>query len=570
MATMDNEELISNSMERQPICNIGLLGHVSNGKCLGEGTLVLTYDGFITRVEKIKVGDLLVGDDFKSRTVMAKSSGLDFLYKIRYKTNYFRANRFHILTLYDTEKDCLTDISVSEYIKNKPNNLKHIRYIDMKGKYELSDMEIVQENKPTNFYGFELSGNGRFLLGDLTITHNSSLVNAISDTITQRFADEIKTNMTLKLGYANAKIFKCSKCPRPSCYQTGHSNEMTKRCKICDNEMELQTHVSFIDAPGHNSLIMTMLNGTCIMDHAIIVESANNQQIPSKQTEEHLAIAQISNIDILFACMNKLDTVQIEDAYEKINEFDAYTRKKLGRELDIIPISANLGANIDVVCEYICQIPKPIKRLEEKPIMVIIRSYNNNRQSTLIQDLVGGSVGGSLVHGIIKLGDKIIIKPGIITKLEKGWECTEIVAYVKTIFSDNIRLAYAIPGGLISIGLSIDPSITAMDHLSGNILMSENDDTYKTCTKISIDYTVYDPNKKLEDLLCGTHIYINCNACCVAVKVVNIDPEKHTMDLFIKEHPICVKVGNKIMIMCNDINDRIIGIGIITKTNAYA
>ena len=50
----------------------------------------------------------------------------------------------------------------------------------------------------------------------------STLVKAISGIQTVRFKNELERNITIKLGYANAKIFKCRnpQCPKPGCYQT--------------------------------------------------------------------------------------------------------------------------------------------------------------------------------------------------------------------------------------------------------------------------------------------------------------------------------------------------------------
>ena len=66
------------------------------------------------------------------------------------------------------------------------------------------------------------------ILNDLcpgTIGHvahgKSTLVKAISGVQTVRFKNELERNITIKLGYANAKIFKCEddRCPRPQCYR---------------------------------------------------------------------------------------------------------------------------------------------------------------------------------------------------------------------------------------------------------------------------------------------------------------------------------------------------------------
>jgi translation initiation factor 2 gamma subunit (eIF-2gamma) len=56
----------------------------------------------------------------------------------------------------------------------------------------------------------------------------STVVKALSGVQTVRFKNELERNITIKLGYANAKIFKCDneKCPRPICYMSGSSSKV--------------------------------------------------------------------------------------------------------------------------------------------------------------------------------------------------------------------------------------------------------------------------------------------------------------------------------------------------------
>eukprot|EP00158_Paraphelidium_tribonemae_P005678 Partr_v1_DN27460_c1_g1_i3_m72279 putative eukaryotic translation initiation factor 2 len=97
----------------------------------------------------------------------------------------------------------------------------------------------------------------------------STVVKAISGVQTVRFKNELERNITIKLGYANAKIFACSKCPRPTRYRSYGSAKMPPfACGRgdCDGEMELVRHVSFVDCPGHDVLMATMLSGAAVMD----------------------------------------------------------------------------------------------------------------------------------------------------------------------------------------------------------------------------------------------------------------------------------------------------------------
>ena len=59
--------------------------------------------------------------------------------------------------------------------------------------------------------------------------------------------------------------------------------------KSCaEGEWELLRHVSFVDCPGHDILMATMLNGAAVMDAALLLV-AGNESCPQPQTAEHLA-----------------------------------------------------------------------------------------------------------------------------------------------------------------------------------------------------------------------------------------------------------------------------------------
>lgn len=59
--------------------------------------------------------------------------------------------------------------------------------------------------------------------------------------------------------------------------------------------MELVRHVSFVDCPGHDILMATMLNGAAVMDGAMLLIAAN-EPCPQPQTSEHLAAVEIMRL----------------------------------------------------------------------------------------------------------------------------------------------------------------------------------------------------------------------------------------------------------------------------------
>ena len=100
-------------------------------------------------------------------------------------------------------------------------------------------------------------------LGSVT-DGKSSMVNSVCGIKTQRHSSEHIKNITIKLGYANAKIFKCPSCPEPSCYESYDSKKKKAKCENCESNMDLIKHISFVDCPGHNDLLLTMMSGVSV------------------------------------------------------------------------------------------------------------------------------------------------------------------------------------------------------------------------------------------------------------------------------------------------------------------
>lgn len=399
----------------------------------------------------------------------------------------------------------------------------------------------------------------------------STVTRQLTGKVTQQHSSEKINNITIKLGYANAKIWKCDKCPEPQCYRSSPSSSYAETCEVCENEMQLVNHVSIVDCPGHNSFTATMLNGSSIMDNTILVEAVNNLPFPGPQTYEHLNAIKISNIPNLAVCVNKLDLTKKDIASSKIYDLKKKLMDTPAENSDIIPISANFGCNIDVLCSYLakCQIPE--KKLSNSVRMIIIRSFNINKVNTLPHDIQGGVVGGSIVEGMIAVGDKFIIKPGFVTKnpdydetngSSKRWLCYPLISTALSINADQNKLTKAISGGLIGICSHIDPSLAVNDRLTGNILteINNDEDIYED---LLIDFHPLDNSKTINK---NDRLLLNYNACNTACNVFKIKTNK-LVELNLQDRPICARIGDKLTISKNDSKVEggitIIGYGII-------
>lgn len=70
----------------------------------------------------------------------------------------------------------------------------------------------------------------------------------------------------------------------------------------------------------------------------------------------------------------------------------------------VVPISAQLGYNIDALVEFIVtKIPVPIRDFTSSPRLIVIRSFDVNKPGADVQDLKGGVAGGSLLKGVLRV-----------------------------------------------------------------------------------------------------------------------------------------------------------------------
>jgi len=235
--------------------------------------------------------------------------------------------------------------------------------------------------------------------------------------------------------------------------------------------MELIRHISFVDCPGHDILMATMLNGAAVMDAALLL-IAGNEICPQPQTSEHLAAVEIMKLKHIIILQNKVDLVKESETIERYKEIKKFIKGTVANDAPIIPISAQLKYNIDVVCEYMVKfIPIPIRDFTSSPKLIVIRSFDVNKPGDLVDDLKGGVAGGTIIKGVCRVGQDIEVRPGIVSKNTDGsMKCTPIFSKIVSLFAEENELKFAVPGGLIGLGTKIDPTLTRADRLVGQVV----------------------------------------------------------------------------------------------------
>lgn len=289
----------------------------------------------------------------------------------------------------------------------------------------------------------------------------TTLVNALSGEWTDRHSEEIKRGISIRLGYADATFRKCPGCKEPDCYT------VEEICKHCGSKTEELRTVSFVDSPGHEALMATMLSGAAIMDGAVLLIAAS-EPCPQPQTKEHLMALNIVGIDKIVIAQNKIDLVSREEAMEHYLQIKNFVKGTIAENAPIVPISAQQSANVDVLIQSIEKtIPIPERSFDETPRMYIARSFDINKPGAHIKNLKGGVIGGSLLQGRLREGDELEIGPGRIVTTGGKEKWIPIETEITSIMAGGERVKEVTPGGLIGIGTKLDPSMTREDSLVG-------------------------------------------------------------------------------------------------------
>ncbi|MCX6746673.1 MAG: translation initiation factor IF-2 subunit gamma [Candidatus Pacearchaeota archaeon] len=278
----------------------------------------------------------------------------------------------------------------------------------------------------------------------------TTLLSKLTGKFPDTHSEELKRGITIKLGYADMTVSK----------EGENYNSKGKGKPI--------RYISFIDAPGHEMLMATMLSGAAIIDAAILVIAANEGIKP--QTKEHFVALQAKKIKEIIIVQNKIDLVDRQGALKNYKEIKDFVKGTIAENAPIIPVSAQQEINIDKLIEELCKLEIPKRQLEEEPIFLVARSFDINRPGTSIEELHGGVLGGILKKGKLHIGEEIEIKPGLSTKKANQQTYQTLTTKIASIYKGKKSVQEVFPGVSIAIETELDPFLTKADSLSGCIV----------------------------------------------------------------------------------------------------
>lgn len=370
----------------------------------------------------------------------------------------------------------------------------------------------------------------------------TTLTQALTGKWTDTHSEEIKRGITIRLGYADVTFYQCSKCKGTQSYST------SPKCTVCFSDTKPLRTVSIVDAPGHATLMATVLSATSIINGALLVVAAD-EECPKPQTTEHLLALDIAGIKNIIIIQNKVDIVDEKQAKKNYLEIKAFVKGTVAENAPIIPVSGSERINIDALIEAIQEhIVSPKLDAGAEPKMFVARSFDINKPGTDPEKMVGGIVGGSIVQGTLHVGDEIEIHPGV----DIRGKITPFRTTVLGLQKASSNLDEAGPGGLLGIMTSLDPVFTKSDSLAGSVVSVVGKGP-STLWDLKLDVKLFDKvvgikeKTSVGEIKTNEPLMMSCNIAKTVGLVTSSRAGKNEIEVKLKV-PICAEKGDRLAI----------------------
>ncbi|MDG7010634.1 MAG: translation initiation factor IF-2 subunit gamma [Nitrososphaerota archaeon] len=365
----------------------------------------------------------------------------------------------------------------------------------------------------------------------------STVTQSLTGVWTSAHSEELKRGITIKVGYADAAFYKCTQDHGAGSYSTSGV------CPVCGRKTSLLRAVSFVDAPGHESLMTNMLAGAFLMDGAILVIAAN-EQVPKPQTREHLQALQMLGMKRIVIAQNKIDLVTDQEARKNHELIQKFVSGTVAADAPIIPISAQQRLNIDALIQGIENvIPTPKRDAGVDPLMFVVRSFDVNRPGADIGALAGGVLGGSLTRGELKVGDDVELRPGMVD--ERSGKYVPVLTKVSSLQTGAGPTDKVGPGGLVAVGTHLDPTFIKGDQMVGSVI-GKPGTLPDTLEHITLEVTLLEnvvgsaELTKVEKLKLAEPLRVNLGTASTLATTTSVRGEVVELDL---KKPVAVELG---------------------------
>ena len=213
-------------------------------------------------------------------------------------------------------------------------------------------------------------------------------------------------------------------------------------------------------------------------------------------------------------------------------------------------------------------IKTPERKEIDDPIMFVARSFDINKPGTAPGKMRGGVLGGSIMRGILKVGDRIEIRPGHITEEANQIVAKPLFTTIHSAMTGSTPVNELHPGGSVALMIDLDPSVVNSDKLTGNLVgipgkLPKIWYTFELECYLLERVVGAKEDLKVDPIKPNEILMLNVNSAATVGFVQTISKNKVKCKLKL---PVCADVGSKVTISRRvGTRFRLIGYGIIKK-----
>lgn len=233
----------------------------------------------------------------------------------------------------------------------------------------------------------------------------TALVTALTGVDTDRLPEEKRRGMTIDLGFA---------------YWRGDDDVM----------------LGFVDVPGHDRFVHTMVAGVGAVDYALLVVAADDGLMP--QTREHLSILSLLGIRRGAIVVSKSDKSEPGRATDIANAVRGIATDEVWRSAPHFAVSSLTGEGMAPLLKHLADQAKRIQ--DRRPTL----GFRMTADRVFTIDGAGLVVSGAVIAGQVGRGDTVVVSPAGTS------------ARVRRIHANNRLSDVAVAGDRCALNLVLD------------------------------------------------------------------------------------------------------------------
>ncbi len=204
----------------------------------------------------------------------------------------------------------------------------------------------------------------------------TTLVKALTGTDCDRLPEERERGITIELGFA----------------------------QLTDEDVRLH----FVDVPGHERLVHTMIAGAAGIDLALLVIAADEGVMP--QTREHLEVLRLMGVPGGAVAMSKIDLVDPELVELVVEEIRELLESTAFADVPIVAVSAQSGAGLEELRQVLVEQARNVR-----PHQIEGRPFREPIDRVFSLTGAGTVVTGTSLWGTLEVGGEVSIHPAGVT-----------------------------------------------------------------------------------------------------------------------------------------------------------